>query len=57
MTDDAHADLVARVEARVGLTLKGKWRIDELIGVGGMASVYAATHRNNKRVAVKMRAP
>jgi serine/threonine protein kinase len=57
MTDDAHADLVARVRARVGLTLKGKWRIDQLIGVGGMASVYAATHRNNKRVAVKMLHP
>ncbi|HEX3853895.1 MAG TPA: serine/threonine-protein kinase [Polyangiaceae bacterium] len=33
MTDEAHADLVARVEARVGLNLKGKWRIDQLIGV------------------------
>jgi len=55
--DDAQADLVARVGARVGLTLKGKWRIDQLIGVGGMASVYAATHRNNKRVAVKMLHP
>ena len=57
MTDDVHADLVARIEARVGRTLKGKWRIDQLIGVGGMASVYAATHRNNKRVAVKMLHP
>jgi serine/threonine-protein kinase len=41
-------------EARIGLVLKSKWRLDSLIGVGGMAAVYAATHRNAKRVAVKM---
>jgi serine/threonine protein kinase len=41
-------------EARIGLVLKSKWRLDSLIGVGGMAAVYAATHRNQKRVAVKM---
>jgi serine/threonine-protein kinase len=57
MTDDALDDFVLRLEARVGLTLKGKWRLDRLLGVGGMASVYAATHRNNKRVAVKMLHP
>src|SRR5690349_17446259 len=42
---------------RVGSTLKGKWRLERLIGVGGMASVYAATHRNGKRVAVKILHP
>ncbi len=52
--DAAYDELTTRLRARVGLTLKGKWRIDRLIGVGGMASVYAATHRNNKRVAIKM---
>src|SRR5579859_1934641 len=41
------ADLVGRV-------LCGKWRLDALLGVGGMAAVYSATHRNGKRVAVKM---
>src|SRR3954447_23033641 len=40
--------------SRVGQKLKGRWRLDSLLGVGGMASVYAATHRNGKRVAVKI---
>ena len=43
-----------RARQRVGATLKEKWRLDGLIGVGGMAAVYAATHRNGNRVAVKM---
>ena len=51
---DARAELAKR---RVGETLRGKWRIDALLGVGGMAVVYAATHRNGKRVAVKMLHP
>jgi len=38
----------------VGTVLSGKWRLDELIGMGGMASVYAATHRNGRRVAIKL---
>jgi serine/threonine-protein kinase len=38
----------------VGTLLKEKWRLDRLLGVGGMAAVYAATHRNGKRVAVKI---
>ncbi len=40
--------------ARVGQILRGKWHLDSLIGAGGMASVYAATHRNGKRGAVKI---
>jgi serine/threonine-protein kinase len=40
--------------ARVGTFVKDKWRLDKLLGVGGMASVYAATHRNGKRVAIKI---
>ncbi|KYF88765.1 hypothetical protein BE20_22115 [Sorangium cellulosum] len=43
-----------RARARVGMTLKNKWRIDALLGVGGMASVYAATHRNGSRAALKI---
>src|ERR1700759_638782 len=46
-----------RARARVGTVLKAKWRLDELLGVGGMAAVYAATHRNGKRVAVKVLHP
>jgi serine/threonine-protein kinase len=47
-------DLTLRARARVGQVLKDKWRLDRLLGVGGMAAVYAATHRNASRVAVKM---
>jgi len=39
---------------RVGQVLRGKWRLDRLLGVGGTAAVYAATHRNGKRGAVKL---
>jgi serine/threonine protein kinase len=39
------------------MLLCGKYRIDGVLGVGGMAVVYAATHRNQKRVAIKMLHP
>src|SRR4051812_31167733 len=39
---------------RVGTIIAGKWQIDERIGSGGMATVYAATHRNGARAAIKM---
>lgn len=42
---------------RVGHVLRGKLRLDAVLGVGGMAAVYSATHRNGKRVAVKMLHP
>jgi len=45
---------VTRARARIGVVLQEKWTLDALLGVGGMAAVYAATHRNGKRVAVKM---
>jgi eukaryotic-like serine/threonine-protein kinase len=46
--------VIRRAEARVGAVLRDKWRLERLIGVGGMAAVYAATHRNGSRVAIKM---
>ncbi|HEX4517185.1 MAG TPA: serine/threonine-protein kinase, partial [Polyangiaceae bacterium] len=52
-----HQSVVDQVHARIGKTLKDKWRIDALIGVGGMAAVYAATHRTGSRVAIKMLHP
>src|SRR5580700_10802447 len=45
---------VVRARGRIGVLLQDKWRLESLLGVGGMAAVYAATHRNGKRVAVKM---
>lgn len=41
-------------EARVGTWLREKWYLDSLIGIGGMAAVYAATHRNGSRGAIKV---
>ncbi len=46
-----------RAKTRVGTVLREKWRIDALLGVGGMAAVYAATHRNGTRAAVKVLHP
>ena len=46
-----------RAEMLVGKVLKEKWRIDALLGIGGVAAVYAATHRNRNRVAVKVLNP
>jgi serine/threonine protein kinase len=43
-----------RAEERVGTTLNGKWHLDRLLDIGGMGAVFAATHRNGKRVAVKV---
>jgi hypothetical protein len=45
------------VERRVGVLLKGKYKIESLLGVGGMSAVYLAVHRNGHRVAVKMLHP
>jgi serine/threonine-protein kinase len=50
-------EIVERAQARVGQMLRGKWRLDRLLGVGGMAAVYAATHRNGNVGAVKMLHP
>ena len=51
---DSNDPLTRRLRARVGHTLRGKWKLDTLLGVGGMACVYAATHRNGMRGAVKV---
>jgi eukaryotic-like serine/threonine-protein kinase len=50
-------DLHAEVMGRIGRTLRGKWHIDSLLDVGGMAAVYSATHRNGSRGAVKVMHP
>lgn len=48
------ADLIL---ARVGTTLRGKYVLDRVIGTGAMGAVYAATHRNGMRVAIKILHP
>jgi serine/threonine-protein kinase len=50
----SHTSGLDRIEARVGRTLRGKWHLEQLLAVGGMAAVYAATHRNGLRGAVKV---
>jgi len=37
--------------------VNGKWHIDARLGSGGMATVYAATHRNGHRAALKVLHP
>jgi eukaryotic-like serine/threonine-protein kinase len=62
--NDANSSITAEVDlilmeaqARVGRTLRGKWRLDVLLGCGGMAAVYAATHNNGTRAALKVLHP
>ena len=44
----------SRAARRVGTVLAGKYEIEGILGVGGMASVFIAVHRNGRRVAVKL---
>jgi serine/threonine-protein kinase len=47
-------EIVQQVQSRVGSTIDGKWQLTRVLGIGGMAAVYAAVHRNQNRVAIKM---
>lgn len=51
MTDRALA------ESRLGTKLKGKWTLERLLGVGGMASVYVGVHKIGRRDAIKILHP
>jgi serine/threonine-protein kinase len=53
----ADSDVGQRAAQRLGTVLRGKYRLDRVLGVGGMAVVYVATHRNQKQFAVKMLHP
>jgi serine/threonine protein kinase len=47
-------DLTETARRRIGQVLRQRWQLDSLVGVGGMAAVYAATHRNGRRAAIKV---
>ena len=46
-----------QAERRIGSVIGGKWRVDALLGAGSMAAVYAVTHRNGARAALKILHP
>jgi eukaryotic-like serine/threonine-protein kinase len=52
-----HPDALQRSQQRVGTTVRNKYRLDRVLGVGGTAAVFAATHRNGSRVALKVLHP
>src|SRR5687768_13125108 len=56
-TTERDQEVLLRAQLRVGMTLAHKYRIERVLGVGGMASVYEATHRNGHRVAIKILHP
>jgi serine/threonine-protein kinase len=43
-----------RARSRVGSTLRNKYTLEALLGLGGTAAVYRGVHRNGYRVAIKM---
>jgi eukaryotic-like serine/threonine-protein kinase len=54
----SYAVLRRRASARLGSTLNGRYRLDQVLGVGGMSTVYAATHlRIGVGVAIKLMHP
>jgi hypothetical protein len=53
--DESFPDPEEVAARRVGQVFAGKWLIERVLGAGGMATVYAATHTNNQRaVALKI---
>jgi serine/threonine-protein kinase len=47
-------DLEVRARQRVGRVINEKYRVDAVLGIGSVATVFSATHRNGHRVALKM---
>ena len=47
----------SEAERRIGTTICGKWRLEKLLGVGGMAAVYVGAHRIGRREAIKILHP
>jgi len=51
------SELEAECRRRVGTMVRRKYRLDSLLGYGAMGAVFAATHRNGNRVALKVLHP
>ena len=41
-------------QRRLGVELSERWTVEALLGTGGMAQVFAAVHRNGRKVAIKI---
>jgi serine/threonine-protein kinase len=54
MAADSTPTADSRATRRIGQTVGGKYELRGVLGVGGMATVYAGTHRNGLAVAVKV---
>lgn len=48
------SDVRKKAGERLGQWIRRKYCLESLLGVGGMATVYAARHRNGSRVAIKI---
>ncbi|HEV3189190.1 MAG TPA: serine/threonine-protein kinase [Polyangiaceae bacterium] len=51
------AEAIRRIQQRVGTTVRAKYRLERLLGIGGTAAVFEATHRNGSHVALKVLHP
>ncbi len=47
-------DACQRIESRLGTIVGDTYRLDHVLGIGGMAAVYAAAHLDGRRVALKV---
>jgi serine/threonine-protein kinase len=54
---DVNSEMIERARARVGSLVNDVWHLDWLVGIGGTAAVFAATHETGRRAAIKMLHP
>lgn len=47
-------ELLTRCEGRIGSVVDGTWQLRRLLGIGGMAAVYAAIDGTGRRAAIKL---
>jgi uncharacterized protein (TIGR02265 family) len=55
--DPVAVNVEKQAQQRIGTVLKSRYRLDHVVGIGGMAAVYAAIHRNGDEVAIKILHP